>query len=72
VADAMRAACAELLSTQQALPSARPLPVGKLVALLCARQGNAPFFRELSQMLGAMLASLAVPELGRLNSSVRG
>ena len=50
VADAMHVACRELLTASDALPAARPLPVGKLVALVEARQGNVPFFRELRQV----------------------
>ena len=70
VADAMRAACAELLELRAPLPAARPTPVGKLVGLLLARQANAPFFGELKQLLGALHAALSRSELGALNDAL--
>lgn len=70
VADAMRGACSELVTLPTALPSARPMPIGKLVSLLLARQANAPLFLELKQLLGAMHAALRTSELARLNEAL--
>ena len=55
VGDAMRSACDQLARLTFAIPLSRPVPVGKLVSLLAARQGNGPFFVELRRMLAAML-----------------
>ena len=71
VADAMRDACAELVALSTALPRARPVPIGKLVSLLLARQANAPLFLELRQVLAAVHAALRSPELARLNKAPR-
>jgi len=70
VADAMHDACAELVALSTALPRARPVPIGKLVSLLLARQANAPLFLELRQVLAAVHAALRSPELARLNKAL--
>ena len=45
-------ACEALGAATGPLPLVRPLPVGKMVRLLSARQANAHFFRDLAQLLG--------------------
>ena len=70
VADAMREACVSLAALNGPLPACRPLPVGKLVNLLLARQANAPLFDEARRVLDAMCASLDAPHLNRLNSAL--
>ena len=46
VADAMQEACVEMAGLSDAAPSPRPLPVGKLVGLLLARQAGTDSNRQ--------------------------
>ena len=70
VADAMREACSVLGSLSAPVPACVPLPVGKLVGLLLARQANAPLFDEARRVLDALSSSLQSPPLARLNTAL--
>ncbi len=70
VGDAMHAACRELIDARVALPTARPVPVGKLVSLVLARQANAPLLLDARQLLVAMHAALGASELAALNEAL--
>lgn len=70
VADAMRRANSELVALDSAVPSCRPLAVGKLVGLLLARQANANFFHEARLVLRALEQSLDTPRLDELNGAL--
>ena len=72
VADAARAACAELATVGAALPACRPLPVGKLTSMISARQGNVPLFGSLRLTLRALLDMLDAPTLQPLNTALLG
>ena len=71
VADAARAACVELTELRTTgLPSARPVPVGKLVGLILAKQANAATFLELKQLLSAMHRALDAQSLDKYNDAL--
>lgn len=69
VADRARTACAELAALSHPMPSCRPLPPGKLVGVLAARQANVPFFDELRLSVRTLQAALAAKPLAALNDA---
>ena len=70
VADAARTACVELATLRTPLPAAQPVPVGKLVGLLLAKQANAATFLELRKLLASMHLALNTRELRTLNHAL--
>jgi hypothetical protein len=70
IADSMHVVCQELIQMREPLPSCRPVPVGKLVGLVLAKQGNAPFFREMKIVLDAMSMALSAEHLDKFNEAL--
>ncbi|CEL93038.1 unnamed protein product [Vitrella brassicaformis CCMP3155] len=58
LADSMRDLCTALSRLPCGLPPLRPVPIGKLVSLISARECNAPFFRDLQDCLSSTVAML--------------
>jgi DNA mismatch repair ATPase MutS/predicted GIY-YIG superfamily endonuclease len=56
IADATAALCRELQLMDVALPILRPVPVGKVVTMISARQCNAQLFRDIDACLRCILA----------------
>ncbi len=58
IADSMAKLCHEVAQLRIGLPDVRPVPIGKAVALLTARQCNAPLFRDITACLCSFLEVL--------------
>jgi hypothetical protein len=61
LADEMRTLCSGLASSTVALPPFIPIPVGKLVSLLYAKQANINLLREVRQSVSSVLYMLTTP-----------
>lgn len=54
----MQSLCRSLSKLEAALPPCSPVPVGKVVSLISAKQSNVPLFRDIAGNIEGMLAVL--------------
>ncbi len=66
IADNMAELCSEITQLRIGLPDMRPVPIGKVVALLTAQQCNAPLFRDITACLCSFMEVLNGSSYSRL------
>ena len=73
MADHFRELCNGILKDEVSLPVIQPVPVGKIIGLLSARQGNSALFRDIlhtTETVHRMIEDLNSPEHSQIISSL--